>query len=237
MRTIQALVVAMLTSVVLVLQGGPALAREPEGLSDEDRHALVAIFIDHGIEEAHWAGLLSTISSGGLVDADTGADPVSSEVVVRDGTEQIRLEFADHSVAFLTAPTDAPLTAPGQAVPTGVSTQNCVAQIASFWRTVSGCRASYSGISFAYSFSVDYRMRIGYAPQILRAYSPVVSRAVLHNVADVTSRIIRGTASPSAAAHARMSFNISQPTVGSWRTVYLNLYLSHSVSTWSSTNL
>lgn len=195
------------------------------------------LFVERDIPDEHWDALMGKIRSGGLLDADSGAEPVSTTSVFRDGAWVDRLEFADHSVAFVEISSAAAPTKGGIGL-LSISHKSCAIKMSSdFWTSKTGCRTVYDGISFSYSFLTDFRIRGGYNSNITRAYTPVVHRALLHSTGDRKATVVRAYSTSNVSAHARLSFSLSNNYTGSSRTIYLNMFLNRSGGLSGSTNL
>lgn len=210
----------------------PAAALGDVQLPDHVEEEYLEVFEGHDIPEEHWAPLLDTIRSGELLDADSGADPVSVTRVFRDGRLGNRLEYADHSVAFITIADDT-------MTPEDVSTNtNCgLVHVPWQWNTYTGCMLELDTISFRFTFLTDYQIRTDEPSMITRAYSPVVHRAYLHTVSDRDTQIVRPISDAFNRAHARMSMSLSNNLTGGQRTVFFNMFLTSDARMFVSTNL
>ncbi|NKY12571.1 hypothetical protein [Cellulomonas hominis] len=236
----RSLIVAVITAMLFAAGIGSASAQtaEPQpGLpSDQAVQEYEEVFAHHQIDESQWPGLLAKVASGELLDADNPeAQPTSTRQVVIDGEQFARAEFADGSAALTSIPQDL-TTVPSGPTARSVNIQTC-GQITTSggWKNYTNCRVVYDGISFSYSYYVDFQTRSGYNAKVNRAVNATVHRAIGHGVSDVTVGVSRSTQSGTVAAQARMSFTISTAYVSALsRTINLDFFVkgtSYSAST------
>lgn len=195
---------------------------------------LYDIFEERDIDPAHWNEMIETLDAGGLLDADSGAEPVSVEV--EDvGYRQVETRtFADHSVSVVEVDgSEATEEVEGPA-PAVFGTERCYADVGGDPATITGCRLYYNGISFSYSFRVDSSHRAPNLHVFTAARGGTVHRAIGHGV----SLLDTGQMFATDPRMARFNFTITPAYVGSTRTVWLQGSMNASTGSISvSTNL
>lgn len=237
--TSRSLIISVTTMMLFAITAGPALAQpaatQPVPLGEQTVQEYESVFAHHQIDQALWPDLLAKVASGRLLDADSPqAQPTATRHVISDGRQVTRVEFADGSAALSSVPWDlATVAAPAER---GVAIQTC-GQITTSggWKNYKNCRVVYDGVSFSYSYYVDFQTRSGYNAKINRAINATVHRAIGHGVSDVKAGVARSTQSGNVAAQARMSFTVTTAYIGALsRTINLDFFVkgtSYSAST------
>ncbi|WP_263118801.1 hypothetical protein [Cellulomonas sp. RIT-PI-Y] len=241
-RSLRRSLVAVAVVAALGLGGAPAFAGTagPDGqqaveVDAQVRAELEAVFAHHGVEPGVWDSLVAKVRRGELLLADDpSAEPVSSGSDFVDGEQVIRNVYADGSVSLASMPEEFTPVPNPMLRDTTINTCGSIKTSAS-WKVYTNCRVVYDGISFSYSFYVDFETRSGYNAKITKAINPTVHRAIGNGISDVRAGIPRSTQSGTTAAQARMSFTMSTAYVSAWsRTVNLDFFVkgtSYSAST------
>lgn len=241
-RRFRSSLITVAVVAALGLGGAPALAdaTDPDGqrtveVDAQMRAALEEVFTHHGVDPGVWDFLVAKVERGELLLADDpSAEPVSSGTDFVDGEQVIRNIYADGSISLASIPEEfAPAPNP---MLRGTSINKCGSiKTSNKWKVYTNCRVVYDGISFSYSFYVDFKTRSGYNAKITKAINPTVHRAIGNSVSDVKASIPRSTQSRTTAAQARMSFTMSTAYISAWsRTVNLDFFVkgtSYSAST------
>lgn len=240
-KKIHAVVIVSLLSLASAMPATatPDRPMEEDGaeLSIADERKLVSVLDEREVSAADQEALIAAVEEGTLPEADRmgEVDPVSIEESSAGGDTRIKYTFSDGSVGFLTvsegvtseggaqAPVVAGLSATAQ------SDEEAGASATQPIKYVTKKRIAYDGISFSYSFLVDYHYRK--TAKIDKAYNGVVHRAILHDVSSRSVGIVKErSTSRSNAAWARFSFDMTAVKVLWSRTVTLDFFAHGSWS-------
>ncbi len=129
----------------------PAHATEDGELSASDREFLQQQFQRLDIDSSAQAAIVENLEEGILPDAETGANPVDTEVFVENGFEHTRHTYANGSVSEISI--EQPVTiAEGTIVPFGVGTCQSKTKVAGV-STWTQCKVEYDAVTWSASYT------------------------------------------------------------------------------------